>query len=104
MQILTAGIMTKTIPRIIPTGKIMKKLAITRKLMIAVRSKRGGKTGGCDAAKTDRFARPTVQPIRELLLQIYSRCSYRQQSMQFKIAGAGNRQRRLGKTRREIAL
>jgi hypothetical protein len=82
----------------------MKKLAITRKLMIAIRSKRGGRIGGSDAAESDRHARLGLQPIRELLLRICCRCSHRQQSVQFMVAGLGNRQRRLGEPPREIAL
>jgi hypothetical protein len=41
----------------IPMGKIMKKLAITRTLTIAIRSERAGRTGGSDAAETGRRAR-----------------------------------------------
>src|SRR5208283_2618300 len=49
--------MTKTIPRIVPTGTIMKKLAITRKLTIALRSRQRG--GLVAVTRPRRPPRPT---------------------------------------------
>jgi len=72
----------------------MTKLAITRKLKIAIRSKRGGRTSGSDAAESGCHARLALQPIRELLLQIRCRCSHRQQSIQLMVVVLGNRRRR----------
>jgi len=44
--------------RIIPKAKIMKKLAITRRLIIAIRSKQGQgrRTGASEAAESGRRA------------------------------------------------
>ena len=83
----------------------MKKLTITRKPMITIRSKQERRIGGCDAAETGR-ARLAFQPIREVLLQICCRCNHWQQSVQFMVAGLGNRQRRISMDRdvRETAL
>jgi hypothetical protein len=84
----------------------MKKLTITRKPMITIRSKRGGWIDGCDAAETGRRVRLAFQPIREVLLQICCRCSHRQQFAQFMVVVLENRQRRISMDRdaRETAL
>ncbi len=65
---------------------IMKKLAIMRKPMIAIRSGPRRRAGHSDATDTGRSTRFALQPAREVLLQICCRCSHRQQSMQFMIA------------------
>jgi len=53
----------------------MKKLAITRKLMIAILSKQGERTGASEAAGPAAAPRLEVQPMREFLLQICCRCN-----------------------------
>ena len=54
---------------------IMTKRANTKRPMIMIRRKRGGRAGGSVAVETGRRTWFVVQPIRELLLQICCRCS-----------------------------
>ena len=68
-------IIPRMIARMIATEKSMKKLAITRKLMIAILSKQGERTGASEAAGPAAAPRLEVQPMREFLLQICCRCN-----------------------------
>ena len=88
----TSGLSSRDVSQVtkIARQKIIKNLEITRKPMIAICSKQGGRTSGCHG----RRARLALQPIRELLLQICCRCSHRQQLVQFMVVVSGNRRRR----------
>ena len=72
----------------------MKELAIIKKQMIAIRSKRGAGAGRSGMADTGRRARFAPRPIREVLLQICCRCSQLKQSIQFMIVDSRSRSAR----------